>query len=78
MNGTYRFSRVGSKLSHIGYGFGSSINGYVFGNFGNLLDTRLEGKMTELVILLFIIILCTAFVVSLDEAKREKDKRFRK
>ena len=78
MNGTYRFSRVGSKLSHIWYGFSSSINGYVFGNFDNLLDTRLEGKMTELVILLFIIILCTAFVVSLDEAKREKDKRFRK
>ena len=67
-----------SKLSHIRYGFGSPVNGYVFSNFGNLLDTRLEGKMTELVILLFIIILCTAFVVSIDEVKREKEKRFRK
>jgi len=34
--------------------------------------------MTELAILIFIIILCTAFVVSIDEVKREKDKRFRK
>jgi len=34
--------------------------------------------MTKLVVLLFIIILCTAFVVSLDEVKREKEKRFRK
>ena len=67
-----------SKLSHIWYGFGSSINGYVFGNFGNLLDTRLEGKMTELVLLLVLILFCTAFVVSLDEVKREKKKRFRK
>tara|TARA_R100000742_G_C4275386_1_gene95825 strand:+ start:1849 stop:2058 length:210 start_codon:yes stop_codon:yes gene_type:complete len=67
-----------SKLSHIRYGFGSSINGYVFGNFGNLLDTRLEGEMTELILLLVLILLCTAFVVSLDEVKREKKKRFRK
>ena len=78
MNGTYRFSRVGSKLFHIGYGFGSFFNGYVFGNFSGLYNPRLEGEMTELVILLFIIILCTAFVVSIDEVKREKDKRFRK
>ena len=34
--------------------------------------------MTELVLLLLLIILCTAFVVSIDEVKREKDKRFRK
>ena len=34
--------------------------------------------MTELAILLFIIILCTAFVVSIDEVNREKQKRFRK
>ena len=67
-----------SKLSHIRYGFGSPVNGYVFSNFGNLLNTRLEGKMTELVLLLVLILLCTAFVVSLDEVKREKDKRFRK
>ena len=67
-----------SKLSHIRYGFGSSINGYVFGNFGNLFHTRLERKMTELVVLLFLIILCIAFAVSLDEVKREKEKRFRK
>ena len=67
-----------SKLSHIRYGFGGSINGYVFGDFGNLFNTRLEGKMTELVLLLVLILLCTAFVVSLDEAKREKKKRFRK
>ena len=67
-----------SKLSHIWYGFGSSINGYVFGDFGNLFNTRLEGKMTELVLLLVLILLCTAFGVSLDEVKREKDKRFRK
>ena len=67
-----------SKLSHIRYGVGSPINGYVFGDFGNLFNTRLEGKMTELVLLLVLILLCTAFVVSLDEVKREKDKRFRK
>ena len=67
-----------SKLSYIRYGFGSSINGYVFGNFSGLYNPRLEGKMTKLVVLLFIIILCTAFVVSLDEVKREKEKRFRK
>ena len=67
-----------SNLSHIWYGFGSFLNGYVFGNFSGLHNPRLEGKMTELVILLFIIILCTAFVVSIDEVKREKDKRFRK
>ena len=78
MNGSYRFSRVGSKLSHIRYGFGSFLNGYVFGNFSSLHNPRLEGKMTELVILLFIIILCTVFVVSIDEVKRKKDKRFRK
>ncbi len=34
--------------------------------------------MTELVLLLLLILLCTAFVVSIDEVKREKDKRFRK
>ena len=67
-----------SKLSYIRYGFGSFLNGYVFGNFSSLHNPRLEGKMTELVILLFIIILCTAFVVSIDEVKREKQKRFRK
>ena len=67
-----------SKLSHIRYGFGSPVNGYVFSNFGNLFNTRLERKMTELVLLLVLILLCTAFVVSLDEVKREKDKRFRK
>ena len=67
-----------SKLSHIWYGFGSFLNGDVFGNFSGLHNPRLEGKMTELVILLFIIILCTAFVVSIDEVKREKQKRFRK
>ena len=78
MNGSYRFSRVGSKLSHIWYGIGSFLNGNVFGNFSGLHNPRLEGKMTKLVVLLFIIILCTAFVVSLDEVKREKEKRFRK
>ena len=67
-----------SKLSHIWYGFGSFLNGDVFGNFSGLHNPRLEGKMTKLVVLLFIIILCTAFVVSLDEVKREKEKRFRK
>ena len=67
-----------SKLSHIWYGFGSFLNGDVFGNFSGLHNPRLEGKMTELVILLLIIILCTAFVVSIDEVKREKQKRFRK
>ena len=67
-----------SELSCTWYGFGSFLNGYVFGNFSGLHNPRLEGKMTELAILLFIIILCTAFVVSIDEVKREKKKRFRK
>ena len=67
-----------SKLFNTWYGFGSFLNGNVFGNFSNLHNPRLEGKMTELVILLLIIILCTAFVVSIDEVKREKQKRFRK
>ena len=67
-----------SKLFNTWYGFGSFLNGYVFGNFSSLHNPRLEGKMTELAILLFIIILCTAFVVSIDEVKREKKKRFRK
>ena len=67
-----------SKLFNTRYGLGSFLNGNVFGNFSSLHNPRLEGKMTELVILLFIIILCTAFVVSIDEVKREKDKRFRK
>lgn len=67
-----------SELSRTRHGFGSFLNGNVFGNFSSLHNPRLEGKMTELAILLFIIILCTAFVVSIDEVKREKDKRFRK
>ena len=67
-----------SKLFNTWYGFGSLFNGYVFGNFSSLHNPRLEGEMTELVILLLIIILCTAFVVSIDEVKREKQKRFRK
>ena len=67
-----------SKLFNTWHGFGSFLNGYVFGNFSSLHNSRLEGKMTELVILLFIIILCTAFAVSIDEVKREKKKRFRK
>jgi len=67
-----------SEFSRARYGLGSFLNGYVFGNFSSLHNPRLEGKMTELAILIFIIILCTAFVVSIDEVKREKDKRFRK
>jgi hypothetical protein len=67
-----------SELSRTRYGFGSFLNGYVFGNFSSLHNPRLEGKMTELVLLLLLILLCTAFVVSIDEVKREKDKRFRK
>ena len=67
-----------SKLFNTWHGFGSFLNGDVFGNFSSLHNPRLEGKMTKLVVLLFIIILCTAFVVSLDEVKREKEKRFRK
>ena len=67
-----------SKLFNTWYGFGSFLNGNVFGNFNSLHNPRLEGKMTELVLLLVLILLCTAFVVSLDEVKREKDKRFRK
>ena len=67
-----------SELSRTRYGFGSFLNGYVFGNFSSLHNPRLEGKMTELVLLLVLILLCTAFAVSIDEVKREKDKRFRK
>ena len=67
-----------SELSRTQYGLGSFLNGYVFGNFSSLHNPRLEGKMTELVLLLLLILLCTAFVVSIDEVKREKDKRFRK
>tara|TARA_A100001515_G_scaffold73007_1_gene58021 strand:+ start:486 stop:695 length:210 start_codon:yes stop_codon:yes gene_type:complete len=67
-----------SELSRTRYGFGSFLNGNVFGNFSSLHNPRLEGKMTELVLLLLLILLCTAFVVSIDEVKREKDKRFRK
>ena len=69
---------MGSELSRTRYGFGSFLNGNVFGNFSSLHNPRLEGKMTELVLLLLLILLCTAFVVSIDEVKREKDKRFRK
>tara|TARA_X000001388_G_scaffold40810_1_gene28710 strand:- start:136 stop:345 length:210 start_codon:yes stop_codon:yes gene_type:complete len=67
-----------SKLSCTWYGFGGFLNGDVFGNFSSLHNPRLEGKMTELVLLLVLILLCTAFVVSVDEVKREKKKRFRK